>query len=239
MKTVFVILALSLLAACSLHAQQTISVTGDAEVKVAPDQVVLFLGVEVRAKTLDEARRENDRRVGSVRAAVVRLGVQEEDVQTDFLQLGMAYEPDGISLKYYYTRKSIVLVLRNIQRMEQALSAAVDAGATHIHGVEFETTKLRDFRDQARGIAVKAATEKARDMAAAAGMQIIGGPIGISSAQYGGRSWYGSGWGGSTSGMMSQNVVLGGGSGSGASQGGVSLGRISVTAMVSMQFRMQ
>jgi uncharacterized protein YggE len=229
----------TMLAAWSVHAEQTISVTGDAEIKVVPDQVVIFLGVEVHAKTLDEARRENDRRVGSVRAAVVKLGVQEGDIQTDFIQLGMAYEQDGITPRYYYTRKSIVLVLRNIQRMEQTLSAAVNAGATHIHGVEFETTKLREFRDQARAIAVKAATEKARDMSAAAGMKMLGGPTGISSAQYGGRSWYGSGWGMGSSGMMSQNVVIDGGSRSGTAETSVAFGRISVTATVSMQFRIQ
>jgi hypothetical protein len=32
-------------------------------------------------------------------------------------------------------------------------------------------------------------------MSAAAGMKVLGGPTGISSTQYGGRSWYGSGWG--------------------------------------------
>jgi uncharacterized protein YggE len=237
MKTLFVLL--TVLAAWPVHAEQTISVTGDAEIKVVPDQVVMFLGVEVHSKTLDEARRENDRRVSSVRAAVVKLGVQEGDIQTDFIQLGMAYEPDGITPKFYYTRKSIVLVSRNIQRMEQTLSAAVNAGATHIHGVEFETTKLREYRDQARAIAVKAATEKARDMSAAAGMKVLGGPTGISSAQYGGRSWYGSGWGMGSNGMMSQNVDVNGGSAPGTAESSVALGRISVTATVSVEFRMQ
>ena len=50
-------LALSLaFAAFSLPAQQTaqqtIAVTGDAEIKVVPDQVVLSLGVEVHSKIL-------------------------------------------------------------------------------------------------------------------------------------------------------------------------------------------
>jgi len=138
-----------LLAACSAGAEQTIQVTGDAEIKVAPDQVVLSLGVEVHSKVLDEARRENDKRVRAVRAAVAGLGVEDKEVQTDFIQLGIVTENDGITAKYYYTRKSIVVVLRDVGRMEEVLAAAVDAGATHIHGVEFETTKLRQFRDQA------------------------------------------------------------------------------------------
>ena len=237
MKTTLTLVVL--LAACSARAQHTINVTGDAEVKVAPDQVVLTLGVEVHAKVLAEARRENDKRVRSVRAAAAHLGIQEKDVQTDFIQLGMEYENDGITPRYYYTRKSIVLVLHDVARMEEVLAAVVDAGATHIHGVEFETTRLREFRDRARALAVQAASEKARDMAAAAGMKVLGGPVSISSANYGGGSWYGSGWGGSRYATMAQNVMVNAGNGAGGGQGTIALGRISVTATVAMEFRLQ
>jgi uncharacterized protein YggE len=233
--------ALMLIASCA-RADQTINVTGDAEIKVPPDEVVLSLGVEVHSKDLAEARRENDRRVRAVKAAAAKSGVQEKDIQTDFIQMGIVYQNDGITPQYYYTRKSIVIALRDVSRMEETLGAAVDAGATHIHGVDFETMKLREYRDQARAMAVKAATEKAHDMAKAAGLQVIGGPINIYSANYGGRSWYGSGWGGmGASAMMAQNVtfVANSGGGGDAGQGTIALGRISVTASVSMQFRIQ
>jgi uncharacterized protein YggE len=91
-----------LLFTCAAYAQQTISVSGDAEIKVVPNLVILSLGVEVHSKTLAIARED----------------------------------------------------------MEATPAAAVDAGATHIHGVDFETTELRKYRDQARSLAVKAATEK-------------------------------------------------------------------------------
>jgi uncharacterized protein YggE len=166
------------------------------------------------------------------------VGIDEKDIQTDFIQLGIEYENDGVTPRYYYTRKSIVLTLRDISRMEEALATAVDAGATHIHGMEFETTRLREHRDRARELAVKAAAEKARDMAAAAGLQVAGGQVSISSASYGSHSWYGNGWGGSH-GMMAQNVFVEGGLGPGAVTGIIALGRISVTASVAMQFRLQ
>ena len=219
-------------------AQNLINVNGDAEIKVIPDQVVLSLGVEVHAKLLDDARRENDKRVTAVCAAAKRKGIQEKDVQTDFIQLGMEYENDGVTPRYFYTRKSIVLILHDANRMEEVLAAAVDAGATHIHSVEFETTRLREYRDQARALAVKAAGEKARDLASAAGLAVVGGPVNISSAQYGGGSWYGRGWYGSR-GMAAQNVYTQMGSDSGGAQGTIALGRISVTATVSMQFNIK
>ncbi len=233
--------SLALVAIASARAEQTINVTGDAEIKVVPDQVVISLGVEVHAKALDGARRDNDERVHSVREAVTRLGIADSDIQTDFIQLGIEYTGDGITPKYYYARKSIVLTLRDISKMEQVLGAAVDAGATHIHGVEFETTKIRAYRDRARAMAVQAATEKARDMAAAAGLKVVGGPTGISSAQYGAHSWYGSGWGYGpyNRGMMAQNVSIEAGPTGGSGQATVALGRISITASVAMQFRIE
>ncbi len=235
MKTALVAI---LAAACAAAAGQTINVNGDAELKVAPDQVIISLGVEVHSKVLADARRENDKRVRAVRAAAAHLGVEEKDIQTDFIQLGIEYENDGVTPRYYYTRKSIVLTLQDISRMEEVIATAVDAGATHIHSVQFETTKLREHRDRARSLAVQAATEKARDMAAAAGLKVIGGPVSISTFSYGSHSWYGNGWGGSH-GMMAQNVFVEGGSGSGTAAGTIALGRISVTANVSMQFRIQ
>jgi uncharacterized protein YggE len=194
----------------------------------------------VHAKLLDEARKENDRRVRAVRANASRMGVADKDIQTDFIQMGIQYANDGVTPSYYYTRKSIVLILHDVDRMEDVLSAAVDAGATHIHGVEFETTRLREFRDQARALAVKAAGEKARDMAAAAGMKVVGGPVSIVAAQYGGGSWYGSGWyGAGARGMMAQNVMVNASADGGGPSGTIELGRISVTASVSMQYSIQ
>ena len=229
-----------LLAAFGARAAETIHVNGDAEIRIIPDQVEISLGVETHAKTLAAARQENERRVRAVLAAAAGLKVQKGDIQTDFIQLGIEYESDAVTPKFYYARKSVVITLHEIDRMEEVLATEVDAGATHIFGVEFETTKLRQYRDEARAMAVKAASEKARDMAAAADMKVAGGPIGIQSAQYGGRSWYGNWWGNRRDNWAyaAQNVAYAG-EGRGASDGTVALGRISVTATVSMQFRIE
>ena len=83
----------------------------------------------------------------------------------------MQYQPDGVTPDYFYT-----LELHDVSRMEEVPAAAVDAGAAHIHGLEFETTKIREYPDKARAIAVQAAKEKARDLAEAAGMKVVGTP---------------------------------------------------------------
>ena len=68
-----------------------------AGIKVAPDRVVISLGVEVHTKTLNEARRDHDVRVRAVRASATGLGIEEQDIQTDFIQLGIVYRNEGIT----------------------------------------------------------------------------------------------------------------------------------------------
>src|SRR5258708_1757686 len=62
-----------------------INVSGSAEVKVAPDEIDLDVGVETRHETLAEAKRQNDERVSSALKFLKRIGIEDKDVQTDFV----------------------------------------------------------------------------------------------------------------------------------------------------------
>jgi hypothetical protein len=211
----------------------TISVTGDAEIKVVPDRVLVVVGVETRHQALAEARRQNDVLARAVIAAAATLRIDPSNVQTDFIQVHIRYDTTNRAVvSYYEVEKAISVTLEDISRFEDFLNAALDAGANHIYRVSFYTTELRKHRDQARALAVKAAIEKANDMAAAAGLRVAGKPLGISSYSYGGGSWYGRY--GDHGIPTAQNVYLAGPSG--ANEGTVALGRISVTATVTMSF---
>jgi len=130
----------------------------------------------------------------------------------------------------------MAVTLKDVSKFEQLLSAALDAGANHIYQVEFVTTELRKYRDQARALAAKAAIEKANDLAAATGLRVVGKPISVSSYSYGGGSWYGRFRRGGAA-NVAQNVYQTGERGS--TEGTIALGKISVTASVSMNFRME
>jgi uncharacterized protein YggE len=218
-------------------AQRTISVTGDAEIKVPPDRVLITLGVETRNRDLAAAKTRNDADVRRVVDAVRGLGIEAGDLQTDFVQVDIRYNSDVQTvIDHYVVQKAMAVTLRDVSKFESLLSAALGAGANHVHDIEFYTTELRKYRDQARALAIKAAQEKARDMAAVAGMKVADKPSGISSYSYGGGSWYGR-WQGRR-GMVAQNVVQFAG-GPVASEGTVALGRISVTASVNLTFRLE
>ena len=59
------------------------------------------------------------------------------------------------------------------------------AGVTNIHGIDFQTTEIKKYREQARELALKAAKEKAEKMAAVLGT-IDRRPLQISESYLGG-----------------------------------------------------
>jgi len=217
----------------------TISVTGDAAVKVAPDRVAVGLGVESREKDIETASVQNAAAVKHVIAAIRGLGVDASDIQTDFFHVDITYTGNmGTVVDYYRVTKEIQVELKDISKFENLLNAAIHAGANHVYGIEFSTSELRKYRDQARALAAKAAIEKANDLAVAAGLEVVGKPVAVSSYSYGGGAAYSHCCGYYGGGNYAQNVIQTV-PGSDGAEGSVALGKISVTATVTMTFQIQ
>lgn len=218
-----------------------ISVTGEAVVKVVPDEVILTLGVETRHEELSVAKRQNDERVQRVIAAANYFGVEEKYIQTDFINISPEYEyrnSDIDKIVGYRVGKTIQLTLRDIDQFDDLLTSALEAGANYVHGVDFRTTELRKYRDQARALAIKAAEEKAQALAGELGRN-TGEPQSIveqSSSWWSSyNSWWGSRWGN----YMSQNVIQNAGLQATTTEDGTALGQISVNASVHVTFELK
>jgi len=218
-----------------------VSVGGDAQVNVVPDRVTVLLGVETRNKNLDEASSQNDSLIRQVLAAARRMEVNASDIQTDFIHVDLAYEhDDSVVVAYYKVTKEVQIVLKDVSKFETLVSALLHAGANHIYGIDFSTSELRKYRDQARALATKAAIDKANDLAAAAEMKVVGKPTSLTTYSYGGGSSYRYCCGYSYGGNMAQNVVQNQvGAGDSGTESTVALGKIAVHASVTMTFQMQ
>lgn len=217
----------------------TISVSGEAVVKVIPDEVILTLGVETWHRELSVAKRKNDERIGDVLKLAQRYGVERREIQTDFISIEPRYQDPynrGV-IEGFFVRKTVNVTLRDISQFDPLLSAVTEAGVTHVHGIQFRTTELRKHRDQARALALQAANEKAADMAAVLDTR-IGAPRSVNEDHVGWYSWYGYGWWGSNYGFASQNVVQTVGGPSMEIDSTLAAGQISVSARVSVTFEL-
>ena len=219
--------------------QDRLTVTGDAEIKVAPDRVVISVGVESRGPQLTAAKSRNDTAIAAILAVTVKEQVAAADVQTDFIEISPVYQSrdsaesrENYLVDYYRVNKTVAITLRDITRFERLLTAILNAGANRVYGVDFQTSELRKYRDQARDMAVKAAMEKAQAMAAAAGLR-VGKPESISAYNQGGGPSYGRG-------RANMNMVQNVSSAAGDSElgGTIAPGRISVNASVTLTFRL-
>jgi len=58
-----------------------VTVTGDAEIRVVPDEVILTLGVETWNQDLSEAKKENDKKIRDIFDFVKKLKIEEKHIQ--------------------------------------------------------------------------------------------------------------------------------------------------------------
>jgi len=166
----------------SLFAQESfvhpriISVTGTAEIKVAPDEVRLTLGVDSHDKELAVAKANNDHRVKKLMALARAAGVDTKNIQTSALTMGPEYSDEKIpKLLGYQVSQVITVTLTDLSKYEDFMTSSLRAGVNRVDGINFFVADPKKYREETRLQAVRAAREKAKAMAAELG-QTIGKP---------------------------------------------------------------
>lgn len=222
---------------------RTIHVSGTAVVNVIPDRALIQLGVQSNGRTPKEVQARNAATINNVMKAVKALGVEAKDISTDWYIIEPLYEDyDSLHIKGYRIYNIVAITMREVNKTNDAIAAAFQAGANQVVNVEFYTSELRKYRDQAREMAMKAASEKAAALA-----QTVGADtdcvLNISE-----NSWsYFNGWGwwygGNNQNLWTQNAVQNAApTGSGSSpndEAPVSTGQISIRAEVGVTFALK
>ena len=215
-----------------------ITVSGQAEVRVPPDQVVFTLGIEAVDKDILAAKQRTDDSVKEVLAIARKNNVKPEDVQTSQISIQPKYNTDDLDYEQrrtvkrefvgFQVSKTVAVILRDISRFDSLLFDVLKAGVTRLSNLEFRDSQIRRHKDQARAMAIKAAQEKANLLAREIG-QSIGPAYSITES---GVNPYSN---------VTQNAVAGvAGRGSESeSESAIAPGSISITAQVTVSFRLQ
>lgn len=215
-----------------------ITVTGQAEVRVPPDEVLFTLEVDSVDKDMLAAKKRTDDSVREVLAIARRNNVKAEDVQTSQISVEPKYNTDDLEYDQrrtvkkvfvgYEVSKIVAIRLRDISKFDDVLSDVLKAGVTKVSNVEFRDSKIRQHKDQARVMAIRAAQEKARLLTREIG-QSIGPAYSISETA---PNLY--------NGNMTQNSTstISGNLSAGESDSAIAPGSISVTAQVTVRFRL-
>lgn len=223
--------------AAACDSSRSVHVTGSAMINVTPDRSFIQLGVQSNGVTPDAVQLANTTAIQKVLDALKAQGVEAKDIATDIYVIEPVYENyDSLFIKGYRINNVVAVTLRDVKKTSAILGVALKAGANQVIDVEFYTSELRQFRDQARELAMKAAYEKAQALASAAGTD-AGCVLTINE-----NSWlyYNGWWYGRNQNLWTQNTVQNatpsGDSGSSAGDEPVSLGQISIKAEVSVSY---
>jgi uncharacterized protein YggE len=248
---VFILFAVSIAAWAAENPAlpRMIYVNGEAEVKVEPDEVVLTIGVETSNKNLGAAKTQNDRIVKEILAVTAQNKIAPKYVQTDYFTIEPKYDyrysdaehRDANVFVGYFVRKNVVVTIKEVEKYEAILSGVLEAGANFVQGIQFRTTELRKYRDQARVLAVKAAKEKAELLAGELGLK-VGKAWSVNEDSGGWYSWYNNNsWGNRNNQYQAQNAMAnsGGNNGTASEESTIAPGQISVNARVTISFELE
>ncbi len=156
-----------------------ISVTGEARMQYAPDTARVTLGVQVeRAKDAAEALNRLNSATAKIIAALGKLGIPKEDIETRNYSLSARTEniKDVPTPAGYDASQLLVLKIKDIatttDRVGAAVDAATKAGANRVEGVAFELSTLSELKQAARLKAIADARAKAGAIAGELGVRL-------------------------------------------------------------------
>ena len=181
-KFIVLILTLALFLPCLAYADSfaaadsaTITVTGSATVTLKADYARVTVGVSTKAKTVEEASKQNTEAIHTVIAALKDAGVKEDDIATSNYSVSAEYDYSSLGGQKqtgYNVTNQLNVIIRDMEHIGATLDKATAAGANSIYNIQFLSTKADAAQDEATSYAVQDAMRRAGLLAKAAGLQL-------------------------------------------------------------------
>ena len=154
---------------------RTISVSGTAVVKTAPDMIVWQLHIADYDPILAQAKKRNDAKMERVFALRDELDVEKEDLETGRVNVRKEYHRDEhrnrTTFKHFAISRSVTIRQSDLLRFDEFLHKLVSGSDMDV-SFSFETSRILELRGEARLKAVRLAQEKAQAMADVVGAKL-------------------------------------------------------------------
>jgi uncharacterized protein YggE len=174
------------------HSLSLLTVNGNGELWVEPDEATVRLGVEAQEPDARQAQEQVNRVAGEILRQVRAVGIPAESIQTAELRLTPVYsrsDPRQVESQQpriiAYQASNVVSVrIEDLDLLGRVLDQGLGAGANRLEGVSFSLRDDLPWRKKALAVAVAEARAKAEAMATALDVRLEG----VKEAQEGGVS---------------------------------------------------
>ncbi len=147
---------------------RSISVSGTAEAKTAPDQIVWRISLSDTDKNLLKAKARSDEKVKAVLRLREKLDIGEGDLETGSVSVRREYERDDQGnrgdFRHFVVRRGITIRQRDLKRLDEFLDTLISSAEMEVN-FSFGSSILREVRATTRLRALRAAKDKAAAMA--------------------------------------------------------------------------
>ena len=155
-----------------------LTVTGSAEVRTAPDQATVGIGVMTQASNAREAQDKANVIIQKFLAEMQRLGIDKKDVQTSRLMLNPMYDNpkpgEPMRISGYQAQNVLSVRVENFDLIGKVIDAGVSSGANTVENIGFSMEDDTRVRLEALREAATEARQKAEVIAQALGIELGG-----------------------------------------------------------------
>ena len=152
------------------HGETLLSVSASGHAESRPDRARFEAGVQTFAANAREASAANSRKIAEVAEALQQAGAARKDLQTRTVNVNRVEYGDRKG--QYQASNVITVTMRNVDRASEAVTAAAQAGANIVGGVDLSMTDPEETANLAYANAYKAARKRAEAYAKAADMTV-------------------------------------------------------------------
>ena len=159
---------------------RTVTVSASGSASAPPDEALVRVSVESAAPDPTVARRRVAANASSLRRAMADLGLPPNTVRTTGYDLyedrGGRRKPGASGETTYHARHTFAVRVDDVGRVGEVIDAAVDNGATSVHGVRFTLSDATrtSLRKEATRDAMERARDRASTVAGSAGLTLTG-----------------------------------------------------------------
>ncbi len=150
-----------------------IKVNGAAEVSVEPDRGRINMRVFEITQSIIEAKQAVDRKVLKIQSMMIETGLEAADIATANFRVYETPEPypplgkdEGQEkVKKYTVSRDVIVLVRDLEKLDRVLDAAISLGTNEVQGVDFYSSKEDTLRREALMLAAEDARAKAEALA--------------------------------------------------------------------------
>ncbi|MFC2021105.1 SIMPL domain-containing protein [Chloroflexota bacterium] len=158
--------------------QQGIWVNAEGKVAAVPDIATLSLGIEAQSASVAEAQSQASEAMDKVMSVLKDEGVNDKDIQTQYFSILKMTRWDNDKqvevVTGYRVSNQVSVKIRKIDNSGKIIDAVADSGGdlTRINNIGFSVEDPTQYYEEARTAAMKAAKEKATQLASLANITL-------------------------------------------------------------------